>query len=296
MTSAAEWVEGARLRTLPAAIAPVLMGSGAALAVDAWRPWRALLALVVALALQVGVNYANDYSDGIRGSDTVRVGPQRLVGSGAASPQQVKTAAFVCFGVAGLAGMVLVALAGQWWLLAVGVLCVLAAWFYTGGDKPYGYRGLGEIAVFIFFGLVATLGTTYTQAGHLTILAWLAALACGALATGVLVANNLRDLPRDAQVGKLTLETKLGDAGSRRLYFVLIGGAALALLAMAPLHSSWLLLGMCAALPLLVPACHQVVAGASGMALVRVLKFTGLAELAAGLGVFVGCLIASFTA
>ncbi len=292
MASAAEWLEGARLRTLPAAIAPVLMGSGAALAVGGFDIWRGLLAVVVALALQVGVNYANDYSDGIRGSDEVRVGPQRLVGSGAAQPHQVKAAAFGCFGIAALAGLALVGIAGQWWLLIIGALCVLAAWFYTGGKNPYGYRGLGEVAVFVFFGLVATLGTTYTQAGRLTALAWLAALACGALATAVLVANNLRDLPIDAQVGKLTLETKLGDAGSRRFYFALVAIAVSSLIAMTLLGDWWLLLGVLAGLPLLAPACRQVAAGATGLDLVRVLKFTGLGELAAGVGIFIGCLIA----
>lgn len=291
MASAAEWIEGARLRTLPTAVAPVLMGTAAAALIDGFHVARALLALIVALALQVAVNYANDYSDGIRGSDDVRVGPQRLVGSGAAQPAQVKAAAFGAFGIAALAGLALVWSAGQWWLLIVGCLCIVAAWRYTGGKNPYGYRGLGEVAVFVFFGLVATLGTTYTQAGRLTTIAWLAALACGALASAVLVANNLRDLPRDAEVGKVTLEVKLGDAGSRRFYLVLVSVAFAALLAMAPLASWWLALGALAGLPWAVPAVRAIRSGASGIALVRVLKFTGLAELFAGIGVLVGAVL-----
>ena len=170
MTTVAQWVEGARPRTLPAAVAPVLVGTGAAAAVGDFRAGRALLALVVALALQVAVNYANDYSDGIRGTDTARVGPLRLVGSGVSSPAAVKRAAVLAFAVAAVAGLVLAALTA-WWLVAVGAAAMLAAWFYTGGARPYGYRALGEISVFVFFGLVATLGTTYVQAGRVTVAA-----------------------------------------------------------------------------------------------------------------------------
>jgi 1,4-dihydroxy-2-naphthoate polyprenyltransferase len=277
VTSTAEWVQAARPRTLPAAVAPVLLGTGAAAAVDGVRPWRALLALVVALALQVGVNYANDYSDGIRGTDADRVGPLRLVGSGAARPGAVKAAAFAAFGVAGVAGLVLAALAG-WWLLAIGAVAILAAWGYTGGDRPYGYRALGELSVFVFFGLVAVLGTTFVQAGQVT---W-AALACGAgsgaLACALLVANNVRDIPGDVVAGKRTLAVVLGDARSRRLYLVLVAAAfalAVALVAVTP----WALLTLLA-LPLAARPVRTVTGAATGPALIPVLRDTGRLQLA----------------
>jgi 1,4-dihydroxy-2-naphthoate octaprenyltransferase len=225
MTTAAQWLEGARPRTLPAAVAPVLVGSGAAAAADGFSAGRAVLALVVALALQVGVNYANDYSDGVRGTDEHRVGPLRLVGSGAASPGAVRNAALACFGVAVVAGLVLSALA-SWWLVIVGAVSIAAAWAYTGTSRPYGYRGLGEVSVFVFFGLVAVLGTTYVQAERLTWPALAGAVGCGALACAILVTNNLRDIPTDVDAGKRTLavvlatgapRTLLPVAGSRRL-------------------------------------------------------------------------------
>ncbi len=225
MTSPAHWLAGARPRTLPAAVAPVLAGTGVA-AYDAeavW--WKALLALVVALALQVGVNYANDYSDGIRGTDDDRVGPLRLVGSGLASPRAVKLAAFAAFGVAGVAGLVLAATTA-WWLVAVGLLAILAAWFYTGGSTPYGYHGLGEVMVFVFFGLVAVLGTTYVQTEAFAWAALYAAVGIGALACAILVVNNLRDIPTDAEVGKRTLAVRLGAERTRGLYALLVLAAA----------------------------------------------------------------------
>ena len=197
-------MEGARPRTLPAAIAPVLAGTGAAALVDSVRPLRAVLALVVALALQVAVNYANDYSDGVRGTDAVRVGPLRLVGSGAATPAAVKRAAFLAFGVAGIAGLVLAAMT-SWWLVVVGLVAMLAAWGYTGGPRPYGYAGLGELFVFVFFGLVAVCGTTYVQVGRVTEVSVVCAVAIGFLACALLVANNLRDVPTDTVAGKNTL-------------------------------------------------------------------------------------------
>jgi len=277
MTSTAQWVQAARPRTLPAAVAPVLLGTGAAAAVDSARPGRALLALVVALALQVGVNYANDYSDGIRGTDADRVGPLRLVGSGAAEPRAVKAAALAAFGVAAVAGLVLAALAG-WWLVAVGAVAIVAAWGYTGGDRPYGYRALGELSVFVFFGLVAVLGTTYVQAGRFT---W-AALACGAgsgaLACALLVANNIRDIPGDVVAGKRTLAVVLGDARSRRLYLVLVALAfalAVALVAVTP----WALLALLA-LPAAARPVRTVTGGAAGPALIPVLRDTGRLQLA----------------
>ena len=209
MATPAQWLAGARPRTLPAAISPVLAGTGVAAYVDDAVWWKALLALVVSLALQVAVNYANDYSDGIRGTDADRVGPMRLVGSGVASPGSVKRAAFLAFGVAGVAGLVLAA-STAWWLVAVGLVSVLAAWFYTGGSRPYGYLGLGEVMVFVFFGLVAVVGTTYVQTETFELPALYAAVGVGALACAILVVNNLRDIPTDTLAGKRTLAVVLG--------------------------------------------------------------------------------------
>lgn len=287
MASTAEWIGGARLRTLPAAIAPVLAGSGVAHSLGGFHPARAVLCLVVALALQVGVNYANDYSDGVRGTDADRVGPQRLVGSGAASPIQVKLAAFGCFGLACLAGLAVVVVSAQWWLLGVGVACVLAAWYYTGGKHPYGYLGLGEVFVFIFFGLVATVGTTYVQTLAAPPATWAAATCMGALSCAVLVCNNLRDLPTDLASGKRTLETRLGDRLSRAFYVLLVLVSAGALVASAAATSWWLMIGAVMVV-FLVPATRAVTSGQTGFGLVRTLKFTGLAELVAGLGIFLG--------
>ena len=220
------WVAGARPRTLPAAAAPILAGVAAGLGTTPAPPlWRLillpLLCLGVALALQVGVNYANDYSDGIRGTDDVRVGPVRLTASGLARPGAVKRAAFLCFGVAAVLGSVTVVLSGHWWLLGVGAASILAAWYYTGGSRPYGYRGLGEVMVFLFFGLVATVGTTLVTFDSAPPASWVAATGIGALASALLVINNLRDLTADAEVGKRTLATRLGDSGTR-VFFVAV--------------------------------------------------------------------------
>ncbi len=244
----AQWLEGARPRTLPAAVSPVLAGTGVAAFVDHAVWWKALLALLVALALQVGVNYANDYSDGIRGTDADRVGPLRLVGSGVASPKQVKTAAFASFGVAMVLGLVLV-VTSAWWLLLVGALCVVAAWFYTGGSQPYGYHALGEVMVFVFFGLVAVLGTTYVQTGTAPLAAWFAAVGVGSLACAILVANNVRDIPTDREVGKRTLAVVLGDRQSRYLYVLLVWVALATLLGLAIATSGLALLGLLFLLP-----------------------------------------------
>ena len=225
MATAAQWIEGARLRTLPMAIAPVLIGSAAAFALDGFHLGRAVLALIVALALQIGVNYSNDYSDGIRGTDDDRVGPLRLTGSGAAPARAVKAAAFACFGVATVAGLGLIAWSGTWWLAVVGVLAIVAAWYYTGGQKPYGYRGLGEVFVFIFFGLVAVLGTTYTQALAVSGPAWAGAVGCGLVSTALLMANNVRDIPTDRQTGKMTLAARLGDTPARWSYVAMVAVA-----------------------------------------------------------------------
>lgn len=280
MATPAHWIAGARLRTLPAAVAPVLAGTAIAAYADAAVWWKALLALVVSLALQVAVNYANDYSDGIRGTDDDRVGPLRLVGSGLATPAAVKRAAFLAFGVAAVAGLVLAATTA-WWLVAVGAVSVLAAWYYTGGSKPYGYLGLGEVMVFVFFGLVAVGGTTWVQTETWGDAGW-ASLAAGAgvgaLACAILVANNLRDIPTDTVAGKMTLAVRLGDAGTRRLYVVLVILAAVALVAVAALTSWWALLG----LGFLVPAAagaRTVLGGAQGPGLIPVLQQTGIAEL-----------------
>lgn len=281
MATTAQWVEAARPRTLPAAIAPVLAGTGAAATAGGFAWGRALLALIVALALQVAVNFANDYSDGVRGTDADRVGPFRLVGSGAAAPGVVKAAAFATFGLAAVAGLAVVALAGAWWLLAVGAAAILAAWYYTGGRRPYGYSGLGEISVFVFFGLVAVIGTTYVQLLHVTAASVLAGVGCGALSSAILVANNLRDVPTDAATGKHTLAVRLGDARTRVLYVVLLGLAAACLLAIAGLATPWALLGL-VALPLAVPPVRAVRAGARGHALIGVLAATGRLTLAYG--------------
>lgn len=278
MATTAQWVAGARVRTLPNSIAPVVVGAGAALAVDAFSWWASLLALVVALALQVGVNYANDYSDGVRGTDDKRVGPLRLVASGVAPARHVLVAAFVCFGVAGVAGLVLVGLTGHWWLITVGVVSVAAAWFYTGGPKPYGYAGWGEVAVFVFFGPVAVLGTLYVQAGSLTWVAVAGAVALGCVSASVLVTNNLRDLPTDAASGKITLAVRLGDQASRRLYVVLVAVPFVVSL-VAGVWLPWVLLGLLAG-ALAVPAARTVLGGATGMALIPVLRDTSLTMLA----------------
>jgi 1,4-dihydroxy-2-naphthoate octaprenyltransferase len=225
VTKAAEWFAGARPRTLPAAVAPILVGTAVA-AWDGGAIWgRAVLALVVALALQVGVNYANDYSDGVRGTDAQRVGPVRLVGQGLAEPRAVRDAAVLAFGVAALAGLALVWLSGHWWLLAVGAAAIVAAWTYTGGPRPYGYAGLGELFVFVFFGLVAVCGTAFVQVDFVSRTALLCGLGVGALSCAVLVVNNLRDIPGDTAVGKRTLAVRLGDPATRQMYAVLVGVA-----------------------------------------------------------------------
>jgi 1,4-dihydroxy-2-naphthoate octaprenyltransferase len=278
VATAAQWVEGARLRTLPAAIAPVIAGTGVAAYYDAVVWWKALLALVVSLAMQVGVNYANDYSDGIRGTDDVRVGPLRLVGSRVASPKSVKLAAFACFGIGALAGLALAATT-SWWLILVGIAAVGAAWTYTGGPSPYGYRALGELSVFVFFGLVAVLGTVYVQTGHLTWPAWAAAIAIGSLACAILMANNLRDIATDITSDKRTLAVLLGDARARQGYLVLIALPLALALALGVTETPWALLALLGVAPA-VPAVRAVVSGAQGRALIVVLKNTGLAELA----------------
>jgi 1,4-dihydroxy-2-naphthoate octaprenyltransferase len=273
-----DWVAGARPRTLPAAVSPVVVGTGAAAAVGSVVFTRALLALVVALALQVGVNYANDYSDGIRGTDAERIGPFRLVGSGTAAPVTVRTAAFISFAIAAAAGLALVLITSAWWLLAVGVLAISAAWFYTGGRRPYGYRGLGELAVFVFFGLVAVTGTTYVQVGRVTPLAVVCGTAVGALACAILVANNLRDIASDARSGKRTLAVHIGSRGTRLMYAGLLTSAYALAMAIAIAGRPGAALVLLSA-PLAVRAVLPVVRGVNGLALVPVLRDTAMAEL-----------------
>ena len=273
------WVAGARPRTLPAAVVPVVVGSGVAFGYGKFSLWRAVLALIVALALQIGVNYANDYSDGVRGTDADRVGPVRLVGSGLVPPKQVLAAAGASFAVACAAGLVLAAVS-SWWLVLLGVAAVAAAWFYTGGSRPYGYRGLGELAVFVFFGLAAVAGTAYVQMRTLTWLPWAAAAAIGLLACALLVINNLRDIPTDSQTGKRTLAVVLGDQRTRILYVgcVLVPFCVAVVLAVArPLS----LLAL-AALPLAFAPVRQVRDGATGRSLIYALGQTGRLELAYG--------------
>ena len=287
MATLGQWVEGSRPRTLPAAIAPVVVGTGLAINADSLRIGRACLALLVALALQIGVNFANDYSDGIRGTDNNRVGPVRLVGQGMASPRSVRLAAFIAFGIACLSGLALVIATQAWWLLLVGLACVSAAWLYTGGPKPYGYHGLGEVFVLIFFGLVPVVGTCYVQSGTITLAAFIASIGVGTLACAVLVTNNLRDQPSDQQAGKNTLAVRIGVQRTRTLYVVCIITTAITTLITAAL-TSWLVL--LALVILIIAPIRLILSGATGPALIPALKQTGLLVLFYGLGL--GILIA----
>lgn len=276
VASFAQWISGARPRTLPNAVAPVIAGTGAAAWLGSAVWWKALLALAVSLALIIGVNYANDYSDGIRGTDDVRSGPLRLVGSKLASPRAVLTAAVVSLAIGAVAGLVLAAVSAPW-LIAVGAVCIAGAWLYTGGKKPYGYLGLGEVAVFIFFGLVAVLGTQYTQALRIDWVGLVAAVAMGALSSAVLVANNLRDIPTDSQSGKITLAVRLGDARTRLLYQLLVG-VALVLPLVLTLATPWCAFGLLALAPA-VRGLRPVRDGSTGAQLIPVLRDTGLTML-----------------
>ncbi|MCS7484353.1 1,4-dihydroxy-2-naphthoate polyprenyltransferase [Umezawaea endophytica] len=277
MATVTQWVEGTRPRTLPNSIAPVLVGAGAAQNIDGFSLPMSLLALVVSIALQIGVNFANDYSDGIRGTDDHRVGPFRLVGSGAAEPVTVRNAAFACLGLASVAGLVLIAMSGYWWLVAFGVLCIAGAWFYTGGSKPYGYSGFGEVAVFLFFGPAGVLGTLFVQTGEVTGIGIGAAVAVGCFSTAVLVANNLRDIPTDTKSGKRTLAVLIGDRDTRRLYLALVVAPFLITLVIG-VRVPGTLLGLLA-LPLAVLGARRVVRGLTGLQLIPVLRDTGLAML-----------------
>jgi 1,4-dihydroxy-2-naphthoate polyprenyltransferase len=274
-----QWVAGARPRTLPASLVPVVVGTGVAAGAGHVVWWRAALAAFVALALQVGVNYANDYSDGVRGTDERRVGPVRLVASRAAPPRQVLAAAFGCFLAAAAAGLVLAAVT-TWWLLLVGAAAILAAWFYTGGSRPYGYRALGELSVFVFFGLVAVVGTAYVQLSGLPWTAWAAAAPIGLLACALLVVNNLRDIPSDAAAGKRTLAVLLGDRRTRLLYAACAALPFMITLGLAA-PRPWALVALLAA-PLSLPPTQRVLGGATGPELIPALGETARLEIAFG--------------
>lgn len=272
-----KWVAGARPRTLPAALAPVFVGT-ALRHTDHHRVdlINALLALFVSLALQVGVNYANDYSDGVRGTDDVRVGPIRLVGSGLATPSAVKRAAFFTFALAGVAGLILSA-RSSWWLVLVGAISMIAAWYYTGGKNPYGYKGLGEISVFIFFGVVATVGSYVVQSKHVTWQALLVSIPVGSLACALLAVNNIRDLPKDALVGKRTLAVRLGDRNARVAFIALIAIAhltSIAAISITPWSAATLLL-----LPTSIKISRGIWNGAKGADLIPFLGEIGKLHL-----------------
>lgn len=305
MTQVRLWWHGARPRTLPAAVSPVLVGTGAA-AVTSVQPWgwqeflMIALCALVALALQVGVNYANDYSDGIRGTDAERVGPVRLVGQGLMPAHRVRRAAFLTFGVAAVAGLILVVMSGQWWLLLVGAAAIAAAWYYTGGTNPYGYAGWGEVSVFVFFGLVAVMGTAVVLSGRVSLLSFVVAVPVGLLASALLVVNNLRDVPTDTASGKRTLATRLGDPATRNLYvgmiwlpfviIVLLAASATVL----PDVPAWSLLALIAT-PLAATPARAVRNGAQGPALVTVLGETARLELVFSALLGLGLVISALT-
>ena len=282
-----DWVAGARLRTLPLAIAPVALGTGIAytLGDGGWHWVRALLCLAVALGLQVAVNYANDYSDGVRGTDAVRVGPGRLTGSGKARPRTVLVVALVFFGLAALAGLALVVLSEQWILLVVGAAAIVAGWFYTGGRHPYGYYGLGEVFVFVFFGLVATVGTTFVQVGQVTLDGWLAGTAIGLIACAVLMVNNIRDIDQDRLAGKRTLAVLIGNLPARIVFAVLLTApfAILVYFVLLYVNAGYVYFALLAA----VPAIIITLTGRTPAELITALQLTTLTALLYGVGLAV---------
>lgn len=285
--TAGDWLTGARPHTWANAVAPVLAGTAAAV-YDGQASWiRAVLASVVAMALIIGVNYANDYSDGIRGTDDDRTGPLRLTGSGLVPPERVKYAAFLSFAVAGVAGIVL-SLMSAWWLILIGALCILGAWFYTGGKNPYGYRGLGEVAVFVFFGLVAVTGTEFTQSGTVSWVGLLLAVGVGSLSASVNLVNNLRDIPTDREAGKTTLAVILGDRATRVLYVVLVAVSVVVTVAVSAAGIAALI--ALVAVPLLFVAALPVVKGAQGKDLIPVLGLTGRGMLVWSAAMFIAML------
>ncbi len=286
------WVEGARLRTLPLAIAPVAIGAGAADSVQSFDLTLTLLALAVALFLQIGVNYANDYSDGIRGTDDYRVGPLRLTGSKSVKPEAVKLAAFAFFGLAAASGLAIVLITGMFWLIAVGIAAIIAAWFYTGGKSPYGYAGLGELAVFVFFGLVATIGTTYVQVGFIEFNAVLGGIASGLFASAVLMVNNIRDIDTDKLASKKTLAVMLGKKFATGLFLAMIW-TPFAILGFFTLLYPATLMGFLSLL-LVAPATLIVLTAKTARELILVLKLTSFAALAYALALAAGLFIVFF--
>jgi 1,4-dihydroxy-2-naphthoate octaprenyltransferase len=283
-------VQGARPKTLPAAIAPVIVGVACAhLESSAQNNWlNAVFALIVSLALQVAVNYANDYSDGIRGTDENRVGPLRLVGSGAKMPADVKKATFLAFGVAAVFGFVLAATT-TWWLLVVGIFCFLAGWFYTGGKHPYGYLGFGEFFVFIFFGVVATMGTAFVVNEQFSLVSFLASVVIGCLACALLAVNNLRDIAGDKVANKRTLAVRIGESGARKFYILLfiVAGFAVILIALSYSAALIAMLGLAVA----VKPIKRVYAGATGADLIDVLVMTGRVQILVAISLSIGLLI-----
>ena len=286
------WIEGARLRTLPLAIAPVAIGAGAADAMQRFDLLLSALALGVALFLQIGVNFANDYSDGIRGTDDKRVGPLRLTGSKSVKPESVKTAAMLFFILAAASGFEIVVITGQWWLLAVGLLSIVAAWFYTGGKNPYGYAGFGEIAVFVFFGLVATIGTAYVQIGFVDLNSVLGGIAAGSFAAAVLMVNNIRDLETDKASSKKTLAVRMGAKWAKRLFIFMIWFPFVILVYFSLLYPISLL--AYAALFLVAPATLIVLTAKSAKELILVLKLTSFASLTYALLLTLGLVVGAF--
>ena len=278
------WIEGARVRTLPLAIAPIALGAGTASSLDSFDLALSLLALAVALFLQIGVNYANDYSDGIRGTDKNRVGPLRLVGSGSAKPEAVKIAAFVFFLLAALAGFTIVLITGLWFLVVIGLAAIVAAWFYTGGKNPYGYAGFGELAVFIFFGLVATIGTNFIQTGIIDPLAVLVGGGYGLYASAVLMVNNIRDIETDTKSKKITLAVRMGKKLSLRVFILMLWIPVLLNLMLILVYPATLI-GLLNLL-LVLPATLIALDGRSPKDLITALKLTSFAGL--GFGVLVG--------
>lgn len=286
------WIEGARLRTLPLAIAPVAIGAGAADAMQRFDLLLSALALGVALFLQIAVNFANDYSDGIRGTDDKRVGPLRLTGSKSVKPESVKTASLLFFILAAACGFEIVVITGQWWLIAVGLASIIAAWFYTGGKSPYGYAGFGEIAVFVFFGLVATIGTAYIQIGFVEINSILGGIAAGSFASAVLMVNNIRDIETDKAVAKKTLAVQMGAKRSKRLFIFMIWFPFVILSYFTLFYPASFL--AYAAIFLVAPATLIVLTAKTPKELVLVLKLTSFASLAYALLLSLGLAVVFF--